>query len=71
MKQYRNDNGWWLSDWVVKNKNKPLKILLCFICIIAFAWFFLDFPNFRISHLIIAITVVGGIFWVYLVRAKK
>jgi len=73
MKQ--NDNKTWLagflSNFVAKNKHKPLKILLCFILVCLFMWYFADYPKFRLSTLIIAIVICAGMFWLYLVEAKK
>ena len=70
MKQNDNDKTW-VAEFVSKNKQKPLKILLCFILVCLFMWYFVGYPEFRLSNLIITIIVCAGIFWFYLVEAKK
>lgn len=74
MQQRNNDKtliGEFVSKFVAKNKQKPLKILLFFILVCLFMWYFVDYPDFRLSHLIIAIVVCAGMFWLYLVEAKS
>ena len=73
MKQRNNNTliSEFLSNFVAKNKQRPLKILLCFILVCLFMWYFVDYPEFKLSHLIIAIVICAGMFWLYLVEAKK
>ncbi len=63
----------WLSNFLTVNKRRPLKIFVCFILLVFFLWYIIDYPDneFKISHLIITIVVLGGIFWFYMVKSKK
>lgn len=62
---------WWLDDFVAENKHNTLKIFGCLVLVCLFMWYLVDYPELRLSRLIISVVVCSGMFWFYIIKSKK